>query len=220
MGTRNRARSRRPAASDLLDVDRAAGSAAHSVPRATVGWLGRFLPPPVGSHIACRRPSPARGVAQQRRDQTSSQVARRGAPHHPRQEVARDHHRDRPPQELPHRRRPATERRGQCHDPARGQPRHRRPAAGLGRSVCPVRVTCGAPPPTTSHTRTVWSSPSLASRGPSGDHATARTPRLPGQGHLRGLCKTTRTVARLLSGWDATDERSSCSGSCSRSASV
>ena len=32
-------------ASDLLDVDQAAGSAAHSVPRATVGWLGRFLPP-------------------------------------------------------------------------------------------------------------------------------------------------------------------------------
>jgi hypothetical protein len=32
-------------APDLLDVDQAAGSAAHSVPRATVGWLGRFLPP-------------------------------------------------------------------------------------------------------------------------------------------------------------------------------
>src|SRR3954447_5108854 len=41
----------------------------------------------VGSSIACRRPSPARGVAQQRRDQTSSQAARRGAPHHPRQKV-------------------------------------------------------------------------------------------------------------------------------------
>jgi hypothetical protein len=33
-------------ASDLLDVGQAAGSAAHSVPRAAVGWLGRFLPPP------------------------------------------------------------------------------------------------------------------------------------------------------------------------------
>ena len=33
-------------ASDLLDVDQAAGSAAHSVPRVTAGWLGRFLPPP------------------------------------------------------------------------------------------------------------------------------------------------------------------------------
>ena len=32
-------------ASDLLDVVQAAGSAAHSVPRATVGWLGCFLPP-------------------------------------------------------------------------------------------------------------------------------------------------------------------------------
>jgi hypothetical protein len=32
-------------ASDLLDVDQAAGSAAHSVPRATVDWLGCFLPP-------------------------------------------------------------------------------------------------------------------------------------------------------------------------------
>jgi hypothetical protein len=34
----------RPDASDLLDVDQAAGSA-HSAPRATVGWLGCFLPP-------------------------------------------------------------------------------------------------------------------------------------------------------------------------------
>jgi hypothetical protein len=33
-----------------------------------------------GSPIACRWPSPARGVAQQRRDQTGSQVAHRGAP--------------------------------------------------------------------------------------------------------------------------------------------
>ena len=32
-------------APDLLDVGQAAGSAAHSVPRATVGWLGCFLPP-------------------------------------------------------------------------------------------------------------------------------------------------------------------------------
>jgi hypothetical protein len=32
-------------APDLLDVDQAAGSAAHSVPRAMVGWLGCFLPP-------------------------------------------------------------------------------------------------------------------------------------------------------------------------------
>jgi hypothetical protein len=30
---------------------------------------------------------------------------------------------------------PAAQRRGQCHDPARGQPRHRRPAAGLGPAV-------------------------------------------------------------------------------------
>ena len=44
-------------ASGLLDVGRAAGSAAHSVPRATVGRLGRLLPS-VGSHIACRQPSP------------------------------------------------------------------------------------------------------------------------------------------------------------------
>jgi hypothetical protein len=47
----------------------------------------------VGSHVACRRPSPARGVAQHRREQTRSQVARRRAPHHPRQEAARDHYR-------------------------------------------------------------------------------------------------------------------------------
>jgi len=32
-------------APDLLDVDQAAGSAAHSVPRAMAGWLGCFLPP-------------------------------------------------------------------------------------------------------------------------------------------------------------------------------
>jgi hypothetical protein len=32
-------------APDLLDVDQAAGSAAHSVPRTTAGWLGCFLPP-------------------------------------------------------------------------------------------------------------------------------------------------------------------------------
>jgi hypothetical protein len=39
------ARSSRHDASDLLDVDQAAGSAAHSVPRAMAGWLGCFLPP-------------------------------------------------------------------------------------------------------------------------------------------------------------------------------
>jgi hypothetical protein len=32
-------------APDLLDVDQAAGSAAHSVPRAMAGWLGCSLPP-------------------------------------------------------------------------------------------------------------------------------------------------------------------------------
>jgi hypothetical protein len=31
-------------APDLLDVDQAAGSAAHSVPRAMAGWLGCSLP--------------------------------------------------------------------------------------------------------------------------------------------------------------------------------
>ena len=32
-----------PDASDLLDVDQVAGSAAYGVPRTTAGWLGRFL---------------------------------------------------------------------------------------------------------------------------------------------------------------------------------
>ena len=50
--------------SELLDVDHVAGSAAHSVPRAMAGWLGRFVPPCLdGSHIACCWPSPARDVA-------------------------------------------------------------------------------------------------------------------------------------------------------------
>jgi hypothetical protein len=34
-----------PDALDLLDVDQAAGSAAHSVPRVMAGWLGCSLPP-------------------------------------------------------------------------------------------------------------------------------------------------------------------------------
>lgn len=58
-------------APDLLDVGQAAGSAAHSVPRATVGWLGCFLLLWLaGSSIACSWPSPARGVALQRHGPT------------------------------------------------------------------------------------------------------------------------------------------------------
>ena len=79
-------------------MGKAAGSAAHSVPRAAVGWLGRFLSPAGWLTHACRRQSAARGVAQQRRDQTGSQSGcpSRGALHHLRQEVTREYHRDRP----------------------------------------------------------------------------------------------------------------------------